>query len=273
MDEVEEEEREEKVEEEQKDGSDFSWPPSPDPAGVGSPCEEETGGAEVAEVVVQLDSLDLEGESELTSNISHDTQPTLSESDSAPQVPLLPPPPSCIRHKESSGSERNTDSDQRSTATLTPPQLSVSIPASSPTNQSPSIPSTPTSPSCASSPSPPSTSCLRPSPSANSLSTLPPPGSSTFYKTPSPTTPSLSSISSFSSSRPHMSSSPSTPAFPSTPKHPVFSPFPSVKQPRKSAAARNLGLYGPTARTPTVHFPQLSRNLNRSSGVGTTGRR
>uniref|UniRef100_A0A8C4GKC2 TBC1 domain family member 30 n=1 Tax=Dicentrarchus labrax TaxID=13489 RepID=A0A8C4GKC2_DICLA len=93
--------------------------------------------------------------------------------------------------------------------------------------------------------------------------------------TSSPSTPSLSSISSSSTSR--MSSSPSTPAFPSTgastPKHQVFSPFPSVKQPRKSAAARNLGLYGPTSRTPTVHFPQLSRNLNRSSGAGTTGRR
>ncbi|KAG8005511.1 TBC1 domain family member 30 [Nibea albiflora] len=68
-----------------------------------------------------------------------------------------------------------------------------------------------------------------------------------------------------------MSSSPSTPAF--TQKQQVYSPFPSVKQPRKSAAARNLGLYGPTSRTPTVHFPQLSRNLNRSSGAGTTGRR
>uniref|UniRef100_A0A3B4Z0F3 TBC1 domain family member 30 n=1 Tax=Stegastes partitus TaxID=144197 RepID=A0A3B4Z0F3_9TELE len=53
----------------------------------------------------------------------------------------------------------------------------------------------------------------------------------------------------------------------------IYTPFPSVKQPRKSAAARNLGLYGPTSRTPTVHFPQLSRNLNRSSGAGTTGRR
>uniref|UniRef100_G3Q9I0 TBC1 domain family member 30 n=1 Tax=Gasterosteus aculeatus aculeatus TaxID=481459 RepID=G3Q9I0_GASAC len=54
---------------------------------------------------------------------------------------------------------------------------------------------------------------------------------------------------------------------------PIFSPFPSVKQPRRSAAARNLGLYGPTSRTPTVHFPQLSRNLNRSSAAGVTGSR
>ncbi|XP_064818761.1 TBC1 domain family member 30-like [Oncorhynchus masou masou] len=51
----------------------------------------------------------------------------------------------------------------------------------------------------------------------------------------------------------------------------VFSPFPSVKQHRRSAAARNLGLYGPTARTPTVHFPQLS--LNRPSSTLSTRKR
>ncbi|KAJ3612180.1 hypothetical protein NHX12_020457, partial [Muraenolepis orangiensis] len=33
---------------------------------------------------------------------------------------------------------------------------------------------------------------------------------------------------------------------------PLFSPFPCVKQPRRSTAARNLGLYGPTSRTPAV---------------------
>ncbi|XP_048355601.1 TBC1 domain family member 30 isoform X7 [Sphaerodactylus townsendi] len=43
----------------------------------------------------------------------------------------------------------------------------------------------------------------------------------------------------------------------------IFSPFPSVKPLRKSAAARNLGLYGPTERTPTVHFPQMSRSFNK----------
>uniref|UniRef100_A0A8C9YVT6 TBC1 domain family member 30 n=1 Tax=Sander lucioperca TaxID=283035 RepID=A0A8C9YVT6_SANLU len=102
-----------------------------------------------------------------------------------------------------------------------------------------------------------------PDPSADGFSSLTLSASSTFYKTSSPSTPSLSSIS--SSSRSRLSSSPSTPQ--------VFSPFPSVKQPRKSAAARNLGLYGPTSRTPTVHFPQLSRNLNRNSAAGTTGSR
>ncbi|XP_056656692.1 TBC1 domain family member 30 isoform X2 [Monodelphis domestica] len=46
-----------------------------------------------------------------------------------------------------------------------------------------------------------------------------------------------------------------------------FSPFPNVKPLRKSTAARNLGLYGPTERTPTVHFPQMSRSFNKSSSA------
>ncbi|XP_036374232.1 TBC1 domain family member 30 isoform X2 [Megalops cyprinoides] len=76
---------------------------------------------------------------------------------------------------------------------------------------------------------------------------------------------------------------PSTPSTPSTPTTPVgpprpqhtFSPFPIVKPPRKSAAARNLGLYGPTPRTPTVHFPQMSKSVNRAGGgtVSSTRRR
>ncbi|XP_045320810.1 TBC1 domain family member 30 isoform X2 [Leopardus geoffroyi] len=49
-------------------------------------------------------------------------------------------------------------------------------------------------------------------------------------------------------------------------KAPIFSPFPSVKPLRKSATARNLGLYGPTERTPTVHFPHMSRGFSKSSG-------
>ncbi|XP_050964341.1 TBC1 domain family member 30 isoform X2 [Labeo rohita] len=50
----------------------------------------------------------------------------------------------------------------------------------------------------------------------------------------------------------------------------IFSPFPCVKTPRKSITARNLGLYGPTARTPNVHFPQMSRSVNH---VGSTTKR
>lgn len=57
---------------------------------------------------------------------------------------------------------------------------------------------------------------------------------------------------------------------PSNPKSQVFSPFPSVKPLRKSAAARNLGLYGPTERTPTVHFPQMSRSFNKPTS-GSSG--
>uniref|UniRef100_A0A3B4UR17 TBC1 domain family member 30 n=1 Tax=Seriola dumerili TaxID=41447 RepID=A0A3B4UR17_SERDU len=281
--------------EEQREESDTSVSPSPDPSVTGSVGEEapqvtdETKEAEVAEVVVQLDSLDLEDESNLTSPITANpnTSPTLPESKPAPQVPLLPPPPSSNRHKESnsSGSERSAASDRQfPSIALPPPHHSSSsscIPSSSPSTPSPSPSPVPMSaslgPSCSSSPTPPSTptpnstSRLPSSSSANGLSSLSLPASSTFYKTPCPSTPSLSSVS--SSSKSHIPSSPSTPAFSSTPKQQVFSPFPSVKQPRKSVAARNLGLYGPTSRTPTVHFPQLSRNLNRSSAAGTTGSR
>nr|XP_046234609.1 TBC1 domain family member 30 isoform X2 [Scatophagus argus] len=292
----EEREVEENDNEEEKEGVDSSVSPSTDPSGTESVCEEnqqvadESKEVEVAEVVVQLHSLDLEKESNVTSpnNANSDAQPTLPEPKPVPQVPLLPPPPSSNRHKEShfSGSGRNSASDRHlPTIALPPPDRSFSIPSSSPSTASPTSSPVPTSaslgPSCSSSPSPPSTptpsstSFLWPSPSANDPSSLSLPASSTFYKTSSPSTPSLSSISSLS--RSHMSSSPSTPVFSSTgaitPKQQVFSPFPSVKQPRKSAAARNLGLYGPTSRTPTVHFPHLTRNLNRSSGVGTTGRR
>lgn len=56
----------------------------------------------------------------------------------------------------------------------------------------------------------------------------------------------------------------------STPKSQVFSPFPNVKPLRKSAAARNLGLYGPTERTPAVHFPQMSRSFNKPTN-GSSG--
>ncbi|XP_035852027.1 TBC1 domain family member 30 isoform X5 [Sander lucioperca] len=282
-------EENERNDEEQKEGSDSS----PDPSGTASVCEDGlqvAGGteeAEVAEVVLQLDSLDLEDESNLTSpnNANPNTQPPISESKPAPQVPLLPPPPSSNRHKESdsSGSESSTASDRHfPSIALPPPHHSFN---SSPSTLSPSPSPVPTlaslGPSCSSSPTPPSTtapsstSCLPSSPSADGFSSLTLSASSTFYKTSSPSTPSLSSIS--SSSRSRLSSSPSTPALSSfgasTPKQQVFSPFPSVKQPRKSAAARNLGLYGPTSRTPTVHFPQLSRNLNRNSAAGTTGSR
>ncbi|XP_006886159.1 PREDICTED: TBC1 domain family member 30-like [Elephantulus edwardii] len=65
---------------------------------------------------------------------------------------------------------------------------------------------------------------------------------------------------------PRESKAPSKPPQGSNPKTPIFSPFPSVKPLRKSATARNLGLYGPTERTPTVHFPQMSRSFSKSGG-------
>ncbi|XP_026182123.1 TBC1 domain family member 30 isoform X2 [Mastacembelus armatus] len=288
-------EENERDDEEQKEESE-TVSPSPAPSVTGSEDEEvpqaadETQeAAEIEDVVVQLDSLDLEDESNLSSPLSAnpDTQPTLPESKPLAQIPLLPPPPQ-NRHKESnsSGSERNSDSDRPVLSIALPPhQPSANtppIPSSSPSTLSPSpspVPTLPSlAPSCSSSPTPPSTptpkskSCLPSSSSANGLSVVSLPSSCSYYNMSSPSTPSLSSVS--SSSKSHMSSSPSTPACAtSTPKQQMFSPFPCVKQPRKSVAARNLGLYGPTSRTPTVHFPQLSRNLNRSSAAGTTGRR
>ncbi|NXT67724.1 TBC30 protein, partial [Chaetops frenatus] len=59
---------------------------------------------------------------------------------------------------------------------------------------------------------------------------------------------------------------------PGNPKPQVFNPFPSFKPLRKSATARNLGLYGPAERTPTVHFPQMSRSFNKSAS-GNSGTR
>lgn len=249
----------------QKDGSDSSVPHSPSPSGAGSISEEipqNLHETREAEVVGPLEALDLE-------DINPETEPHPPESAAISQVPLLPPPPPSsrrLKESDSSGSEQ-TSSPKRHfpTIPLTPPNQPIGLnsPSTSTLTQAPSP--VPTSSDLPPSPSMPSLSST-----SNSLSFLHP---SSFYRTPSPSTPSLSSL----SSSPQVCLSPSTPVFPSSsavpPKQHVFSPFPSVKQPRKSVAARNLGLYGPTSRTPTVHFPQLSRNLNRSSGAGTTGRR
>lgn len=254
------EEVEKRIEEEQKDRS--------DPSATGPNSEEiqqdldETREAKVEEVVGQLEALELE-------DINPETEPPPPEAAPVSHVPLLPPPPPSSRRltqSDSSSSEHASSPNRHfPTIPLTPPNPSVRLTSSSTSTPSPGPSPVPTSAHLQPSPSTPSSSSA-----ANSLSSLHP---SSFYKTPSPSTPSLSSLSSSS----HMSLSPSSPAFPSPgavpPKQQVFSPFPCVKQPRKSVAARNLGLYGPTSRTPTVHFPQLSRNLNRSSGAGTTERR
>ncbi|CAM9877056.1 unnamed protein product [Lampetra fluviatilis] len=47
------------------------------------------------------------------------------------------------------------------------------------------------------------------------------------------------------------------------PRAPAFNPFPSAKTPRKSAAAKNLGLYGSGGRTAV---PPMSRHNGRASG-------
>ncbi|KAM9388657.1 TBC1 domain family member 30 [Phaethornis superciliosus] len=78
----------------------------------------------------------------------------------------------------------------------------------------------------------------------------------------------LSESSSSSSDSGNLAKSPQ----PGNLKPQVFNPFPSVKPLRKSATARNLGLYGPTERTPTVHFPQMSRSFSKSAG-GNSGTR
>lgn len=78
----------------------------------------------------------------------------------------------------------------------------------------------------------------------------------------------LSESSSSSSDSGNLAKSPQ----PGNPKPQVFNPFPSVKPLRKSATARNLGLYGPTERTPTVHFPQMSRSFTKSAS-GSSGTR
>ncbi|KAK7129786.1 hypothetical protein R3I93_019430 [Phoxinus phoxinus] len=94
---------------------------------------------------------------------------------------------------------------------------------------------------------------------------------------PEPTTPAQlpstrrpGSDSSSSESGSSLRRSPSTLAGEPPKPQQIFSPFPCVKTPRKSTAARNLGLYGPTARTPNVHFPQMSRSMN---CVGSTTKR
>ncbi|XP_024913647.1 TBC1 domain family member 30 [Cynoglossus semilaevis] len=125
----------------------------------------------------------------------------------------------------------------------------------------------PQSSGCSSPPLLSSSSSIIPSSSSSSPATVSLPVDSSSSLTPG-------GVLQTSTSSPNpqiFSSSSSSSSSSSKPQQPLFSPFPSVKPPKRSAAARNLGLYGPTARTPAVHFPQLSRHLNNS--VSTTRRR
>lgn len=203
-----------------------------------SSAEEAGKAAEAGDVVVQLHALDLEDESS-------------SENDIGPRS--FPPVAVTLdQEEEVLHQETNTDSSAAS------PPRSLSPP---PEDQ----------PSC-SSPLPDPPSSLKPSSSVSSLSSTLATAPPSFYRTPCPSTP--TSLSDLTLSKSNLPSSPSTPAFAtSTPKQAVFSPFPCVKQPRKSSAARNLGLYGPTSKTPTVHFPQMSRSLGRCGTSAATGRR
>uniref|UniRef100_A0AAV2IT81 TBC1 domain family member 30 n=1 Tax=Knipowitschia caucasica TaxID=637954 RepID=A0AAV2IT81_KNICA len=205
---------------------------------------------EVEDVVVQLHAFDLKDEA-------------ANPSDLQPRSPIAE------SLEETSSQDIDADSDRTFPASSSP----VSPP------KSPSPESSPhKDPSSNSSPAPApitaATSSLKSSSSVTGLSSAVAPMPTGFYKTPCPSTPaSLSSSSSLP--KLEMSSSPSTPSLATvpSPKQPTFSPFPCVKHPRKSTAARNLGLYGPTAKTPTVHFPQMSRNLSRCSTAAATGRR
>ncbi|XP_076020602.1 LOW QUALITY PROTEIN: TBC1 domain family member 30-like [Genypterus blacodes] len=230
------------MEEERKEGTDSAVFSSPDCSVTEERQDEdeqegreEEDEDEVENVVEFLESLDLEAEG---------IKAPSTESEGAWPVP----PPPLLSQAESEGN-LSTDGDTNFPSMPPPP------PPPPPPPLSPRSSSSSTSLPPSSFPSPPTT----PTPTSR----LP----SHMTSSPSSTPPS-------SSSQP-LPSSPSTSASSSSsaPKQSLFSPFPSVKQPRKSAAARNLGLYGPTSRTPSVHFPQLSRNLNRSSGAGTTGRR
>ncbi|XP_034019038.1 TBC1 domain family member 30 isoform X2 [Thalassophryne amazonica] len=234
-------------------------------------ASEEPSPEEEDEAMKRLGSLDLDAESGLTSSNSSASSPP------AHRVPLLlPPPPSSHRNQESntSGSETNSASDGLCPITapsschscIMSPSQSTTSPSPLPSSVSPS--SSPTPPSSS---APESTSCLQTSGSANDALTLSLPSSSALHILSSPSVPSLSS----SCSKSCLASSQSTPvslSCSSPQQQQLFSPFPCIKQPKKSAAARNLGLYGPTSRTPTVHFPQLSRSLHRS-GAAATGRR
>uniref|UniRef100_A0A3B5QG56 TBC1 domain family member 30 n=1 Tax=Xiphophorus maculatus TaxID=8083 RepID=A0A3B5QG56_XIPMA len=222
-----------------------------------SGCEEEV---KVEEVEVRLDSLDLENQA--THNSHTDPEPEPDEEARRAAAPLPPPDSDRPGEPDSAGSDGPDAEPSTSSSSPGSPLPPSSSSLSPPLPSSSSFPGPPLPPS-SSFPGPP----LPPS-SSSPGSPLPPSSSSPS----SPLAPSSSSPGS-ASPLPSSLSPPLPPSSSSAPRQPLFSPFPSIKQPRKSLAARNLGLYGPTSRTPTVHFPQLSRSLNRSSAAGATGRR
>uniref|UniRef100_A0A8C1UDN5 TBC1 domain family member 30 n=1 Tax=Cyprinus carpio TaxID=7962 RepID=A0A8C1UDN5_CYPCA len=190
-------------------------------------------GEDLHEINKHLSSLELEPE--LSSEAASDPTPQL---DAASDPSTSSPEP---------GSDPSTSSPEpASDPPTSSPEPASDAPTPTPPPESASDPNTPT---------PPPEPQPEPKPMASALL---------------PSTCHPGSDSSGSESGGSLKRSPSASAGePLKPQH-IFSPFPCIKTPRKSITARNLGLYGPTARTPNVHFPQMSRSMNH---IGNTTRR
>uniref|UniRef100_A0A8C2GDU0 TBC1 domain family, member 30 n=1 Tax=Cyprinus carpio TaxID=7962 RepID=A0A8C2GDU0_CYPCA len=164
------------------------------------------------------------------------------------------------------------------------PSTSSPEPGSDPSTSSPEPGSDPSTSSPEPASDPPTSS---PEPASDAPTPTPPPESASDPNTPTPppepqpepkpmasallpSTCHPGSDSSGSESGGSLKRSPSASAGEPLKPQQIFSPFPCIKTPRKSITARNLGLYGPTARTPNVHFPQMSRSMNH---IGNTTRR
>ncbi|XP_042577608.1 TBC1 domain family member 30 isoform X1 [Cyprinus carpio] len=190
-------------------------------------------GEDLHEINKHLSSLELEPE--LSSEAASDPTPQL---DAASDPSTSSPEP---------GSDPSTSSPEpASDPSTSSPEPASDAPTPTPPPESASDPNTPT---------PPPEPQPEPKPMASALL---------------PSTCHPGSDSSGSESGGSLKRSPSASAGEPLKPQQIFSPFPCIKTPRKSITARNLGLYGPTARTPNVHFPQMSRSMNH---IGNTTRR
>uniref|UniRef100_A0A671T0P6 TBC1 domain family member 30 n=1 Tax=Sinocyclocheilus anshuiensis TaxID=1608454 RepID=A0A671T0P6_9TELE len=250
-------------------------------------------GEDLQEINKQLSSLELEPE--LSSEAASDPTPQSDADSDAPtsspepasdaptsspepasDAPTPTPPP------ESASSDAPTSSPEpASDAPTSSPEPASDAPTSSPEPASDAPTSSPEPASDAPTPTPPPESASdvpTPTPPPESASnpntpTPPPepqPEPKSTASAPLPSTHRPGSDSFSSESGGSLKSSPSTSAGEPPKPQQIFSPFPCIKTPRKSITARNLGLYGPNARTPNVHFPQMSRSMNH---VGNTTRR
>ncbi|XP_016125922.1 TBC1 domain family member 30 [Sinocyclocheilus grahami] len=195
-------------------------------------------GEDLQEINKQLSSLELEPE--LSSEAASDPTP---HSDADSDTPTSSPEPA-------------------SDAPTSSPEPASDAPTSSPESASDAPTSSPEPASDVPTPTPP------PESASNPNEPQPEPKSTASAPLPSTHRPGSDSFSSESGGS--LKSSPSMSAGEPPKPQQIFSPFPCIKTPRKSITARNLGLYGPNARTPNVHFPQMSRSMNH---VGNTTRR